>query len=132
MKEKLDYIYYRFYRFQVSVGNGAIAGPFTVMFLCFLLTVNFFSLANLLYGITGIAVQFENEIILGLIIPCIFGVAGYFLFIQGKRYKQIVKKYEKELKQQRKKGNLLVIGYFVLSILFLGFSFYLMIQRNGG
>ena len=130
MRKRLDYIYYRFYRFQVSVGNGIIAVPMSLLFLS--LTLNFFSVISALYAFFGINVlsyhlKFGGVIVIGIIIT-----TNYFLFAYGKRYKAIIERYENEGKLNVKNGNLYVVVYVVFTLILFGFGLYFMMLRNSG
>ncbi len=132
MRKKLDYIYYRFYRFQVSVGNGNNATFASLMFMTFLFMVNCFSVSFILYGIFGIKLPLNNAISNGLTVVSLIFIFNYFIFIHNKRYKSIISLYNSETKDQIKKGNATIIIYLVLSFILMGIGFYLMILRNNG
>lgn len=132
MREKLDCIYYRFYRFQVSVGNGIAAVPISLLFLSMLLMINFFSIACLFYGFGGVKIPLRS-ILPGLLSFLSFSIIfNCLLFIKNKRYKQIIKNYKNETAASVKKGNLYVVLYFLATFIFLAFDVYSMILRNDG
>ncbi len=132
MRDRLDYIYYRFYRFQVSVGNGSIAIMFSFLFLSFLLMINFFAFAYILYAFFGIKMPLQNATIGGLTVIGIICVVNYFLFIYRNRYQKIIKRYKGEKSATVRKGNIAVVIYMVFSFIMIATSFYLMIMRNRG
>lgn len=132
MRDKLDYIYYRFYRFQVSVGNGIVAVPFAVLFLAFLIMLNFFSVVFFLYGLAGIKAPWHDAVITGVTVFFSVLTANCLLFIYDKRYKYIIKFYENEPKHNVRKGNIGIIIYMIISLALIGMGFYSMILRNNG
>ncbi|NQX37353.1 hypothetical protein SAMN05421820_103672 [Pedobacter steynii] len=132
MRDRLDYIYYRLYRFQISVGNGSIAIMFSFLFLSFLVMINFFAFTYILYALFGIKILLLNGGTFGFIVVGMIPVINYFLFIYGKRYQEIIKRYKKEKPEAVKKGNIAVVIYMVFSFVMIGMGFYLMIMRNRG
>lgn len=98
MRNKLDFLYYRFYRFQVSVGNGNVAIAFSLLFMSFLVMINFFTIISILCIIVNFDVSFFNPVYVGL--SSIFFIVGinYSLFIKNKRYKLIIKTHKNESK----------------------------------
>jgi hypothetical protein len=130
MREKLDYVYYRFYRFQISVGNGIAAVPISLLFFSMSLMFNFFSMGCLFYGFGGVNIP-SGDILPWVISFLSFGIIiNYLLFIKNKRYERVIKNYENETSVSVKKGNLWVILYFLTTFIFLGVGFYSMILRN--
>ena len=132
MRNKLDYIYYRFYRFQVAVGNGNVAFTFSFIFLSFLVMLNFFAFTFILYAFLDIRLPFKNPVIGGLTVLGVIFLINFFLFIYGKRYLAIINRYKNEPLNTVKKGNFAVISYMIFSFGVIGLSFYLMIMRNRG
>jgi len=132
MRNKLDYIYYRFYRFQVSVGNSFVAVPFALLFLTYLLILNFFSIVFFLYGLAGIKAPWHDAVITGSTCFLLVAAANYLLFIYKKRYRSIIKLYQNEPKHSVKRGNIAVVIYIIVSLALIGMGLYLMILRNGG
>ncbi|MBS7563795.1 hypothetical protein KHS38_05215 [Mucilaginibacter sp. Bleaf8] len=132
MRKKIDYIYYKFYKFQVSVGNGSIALTFSFIFLSFLMMINFFTGAFILYAVSGIKLPFGNPVASGLIIISGIALINYFLFIHKNRYKKILKRHEGKNGSKIKSGNKTVLIYMILSFMMLGVGFWLMIMRNQG
>ena len=130
MREKLDYIYYRFYRFQIAVGNATVAVPFAFLFMLFLILTNLFSISYILYGLFGLELLARNGIIKTFSISILLLFLNFFLFIYRKRYKKIIKTYQKDTKHEIRRGNLLVILYVVFTFILIGVGFYLMILRN--
>lgn len=132
MRDKLDSIFYRVYRFQVSVGNQAIAVFFSMLFISFLLTVNTVSVLNFLYAFKGIRYVDGNSVQLGLGTLGTLMFLNYCLFVYKGRYKKIIKRIRNEDGMEVVKGNLAVVLYAVSTIIILGLSFYMMILRNKG
>jgi len=130
MRQKLDYIYFRFYRFQVAVGNATVAVPFAYLFIVFLLVLNLLSITSTLYGLFGIKLLADNGLEKAFSIAFLLFVLSFFLFIYRGRYKKIIATYKMETKQASRKGNLFVCLYVVLTFLMMGIGFYLMILRN--
>jgi len=58
--------------------------------------------------------------------------ALYLLYVKSGKHMGISKTYEGETHQQKMTGKKFAIGYFVLSIELVIFSFYLMLLKNRG
>jgi uncharacterized membrane protein len=132
MRQKLDYIYYRFYRFQVSVGNGQVAVAFSLLFFSFLLMVNVQSVMGFLYAFAGIKVPYDNPGIIGLTIIGLITFINMILFIYRQRYKSIIKRYKDESKDAVRTGNIYIIVYMILTFVMFFVGLILMMERNRG
>ncbi|MES2063590.1 MAG: hypothetical protein V4456_16805 [Bacteroidota bacterium] len=132
MREHLDLIFYRMYRFQVTMGNGQIAVFSSVLFLTFLEMINVFTLTFFLYALKGIAIPFQDPIRGGLSIFGALVLFNFLLFTFKKRDKIIVKKYKHEPAAVTRSGNIKVVAYILVTFVLMGLGFYLMILRNRG
>lgn len=130
MREKLDYVYYRFYSFQAFIGHGIDAVPTSILFLSTLITFNFFGIGCLLYGFGVVKIP-PQSILPGVIslFTCSI-IINCLLFIKKARYKHIIKIYKNETEIVAKKENLWVVLYILVTFIFLGLGFYLMVLRN--
>ncbi len=115
-------LYYRFYKFIISVGEKTIPRYNAVLLLSILSILNF---------ITGIvlAIILTKKIIivdlpkfyLFIIGLVIIGINSYIVF-GNKRYLAIEEKYKNEDRQAKAKNNLKAVVYVVLTVLLLGVS----------
>lgn len=130
IKNKLHYVYYRFYRLQVSVGNDGIAVFSSIAMMSFILMLNLFFIIGAIYAFTGAKILSGNPVAIGLGIYGSILTILYILFIYNGRYKAIIKENMGESTEKVKKGNIAVCLYLLISILLLAVGFYLMIQKN--
>jgi uncharacterized membrane protein len=117
---------------MLSVGNDLVAEYYAI----FLLTMTF---GLNLYSIISFSYLFGYNIDLGLDTGLTIGVSffiltfiQYFIFLNNKKYLELVKTYETETHEDKIKGRLIIIGYLILSFLLLIISMYLMAKKNRG
>ena len=130
MRKLIDLIYYRFYRFQISVGNGQIAVLFALLFLSFLILVNIVALIYIIYGVAGFMYIYDDVTVQGLALTGGIISINAYLFIYKKRYKIIIKQYKNETKAEVRLGNIKIIIYILISFIMLGVGLYSMVHRN--
>jgi hypothetical protein len=128
----LRYLFCRLYQLMLSVGNDLVAEYYAI----FLLTMTF---GLNLYSIISFSYLFGYNIDLGLDTGLTIGVSffiltfiQYFIFLNNKKYLELVKTYETETHEDKIKGRLIIIGYLILSFLLLIISMYLMAKKNRG
>ncbi|WP_447637234.1 hypothetical protein [Flavobacterium microcysteis] len=127
----LDFIFYRFYRMQLSVNNyttpvfSAILGIVTG--ISFNLTCLSYILFDCITGTIPQRVFSPLFFIISFVTPL---VILSFTFLYKKRYKQIIERYEDEADSAVIKGNICIIAYFVFIILFMGLTFYIIAQNH--
>ena len=114
----IDYLYYKIYRVVLKGSLNDIA-PFAAMiYSCGIICLNLFVIGAFMrkIGLLPFFVRNKNQMIIFMIS---FFVLGYFYFIYGQRYKRIIAKHENENANKRKRGNLVVWTYIILSFLMI-------------
>jgi hypothetical protein len=101
------------------------------MQLGFTVVLNIYTIIALLYGFWGIRGRIINPTALGLSLCLGLMFIEYLLFIHKSRYKLIIKTYKKEIFSDRK-GNILVLIYFIGSVILFGLGIFTMAARNNG
>lgn len=129
----LRYIFYRFYQFMNSVGNGDVAEYYALILMSLLIYSNIISIISGIYIVSGIKIDIGqgSKIVTGLLF---FGllILFYFLFLRKSKHLEIVNEYGQETTKKRIIGNAFIIAYILISIGLLMICFYLMIQKNKG
>ena len=125
------YLYYKYYRFQVRVGNGDIALFTSIMFMeCILLVC--YSGVLLLLGVIFPCLRSLNIsvlMIVGMILlSCILFCWCWLRVWRKKRYKEIIKYYEKT----SPKSLLWAVLIPVISFLLFNAGWILMMLQNNG
>ncbi len=93
----IGYLYYKYYIFQVKMGNSDVA-PFSAMLIiAFTIMLYYFSLFFLIITIVpkdllGLNTDFFLAFSIALLLFLIIGL--YFLFVHNEKYKGIIKSYE--------------------------------------
>jgi hypothetical protein len=120
----LDYLYYKIYRANLIGSAKDIAEFVSPLYFSALIFINLFVLGVFLRktDLLPIFLQSKKQVVVFMI--CLFVVFN-FLFLYRGRYRRIISKFEKESEQQRKRGNLIVWMYIIISfILIFVVSFY--------
>lgn len=114
MIKYLDYIYYKLYKATLVGSLKDIAEWAAVIYFSGLIFVNLFTAIGFLRKINVLPIFFsgKNQVIAFMIV---LFLGGYFLFLHKKRYKIIIAKYEQESELERKKGNLIIWLYIIIS-----------------
>lgn len=91
----LEYLYCKYYYFQVRVGNADIAPFSAMMFILFLLILYYFSISFLvsLFIPKGIVNTFYFKYF-SISLFLYFFIQFYFLFLHKKKYKKILARNE--------------------------------------
>ena len=131
MMNFFTYLYYKYYRFQVKVGNGDIALFTSIMFMeCILLVC--YSGVLLLLGVIFPCLKSLNIsvlMIVGMIVlSCILFCWCWLRVWRKKRYKEIIKYYEKT----SPKSSLWAVLIPVISFLLFNAGWILMMLQNDG
>lgn len=128
MKEILEFLYYRYYIFQVKIGNADIA-PFTaILILVFIFMLYFFDLLFLISIIFPNKAPNINAPLTCLVLFCLTAYLYYRLVYDGK-YKKIIKAQEKT--SQKKSGTLIILLSLVPFIILI-ISMIIKINQNLG
>ena len=113
-----DYLYYKVYRANLIGSAKDIAEFVAPLYISALIFINFSVLGLFLRKINLLPFFFQNKKqVIGFMI-FLFAI-NLFLFLYKKRYKKIILKYEQESEKDRKRGNLLVWLYIIISFLLI-------------
>ncbi len=115
----LEYLYCKYYRFQVKVGNQDIA-PFSAMFIiAFTFILYYFSMFFflILFVPQGI-LSTKFFVCISIFLFLFLIILLYLLLVHKGKYKKILKKYEKELKGKKRLGAILfpLIAFVLFNI----------------
>ena len=122
--KNLDYLYYKLYKATLVGSLKDIAEWAAMIYFSGLIFVNLFVAGAFLRKVDILPIFFtgKDQVIAFMIV---LFIGAYFLFLHKKRYKIIIAKYEKESEQKRKKGNMVVWLYVIISFLLIYFvAFY--------
>jgi hypothetical protein len=118
MMLSFDYLYYKLYR-ATLVGSLRDIAPFAAMvYFSGLLFLNLLVISIFLRKVGLMPSLFTGKRQVVIFMVC-FIVVNYFLFLHTGRFRKIITKYETESESRRKKGNLVVWLYVIISILLM-------------
>jgi uncharacterized membrane protein len=115
MLKILNYLYYKFYRATLVGSLNDIAEFAAMIYLSTLFFLNLLVIGGLLRKVDLLPVFFTGKKQVVIFMVCLF-LISYFLFLKGKKYKKIIAEYEQESESQRKRGNLIVWLYVIISL----------------
>lgn len=94
MKDFLDYLFYKYYHFQVRVGNRDVAPFFSILMITFtlFLYIAIVFMLNVFFIFPNSTINIHP--IAGVVIGVKLLVIFYFLFLFKSKYKNIIKKEE--------------------------------------
>jgi len=128
MMNYLEFLYYRYYKFQVKVGNSDIA-PFSAMLIIaasiMLYYFDFFFVFSIVFP--EIAPKMSIYITIAFFVSIMLCL--YLLLINRDKYKRIIKQQEEHL--VRKDGIVALLFPLIGFVLFIG-SMYLKVLQNQG
>jgi len=131
MIKYLEFLYYRYYKFQVRVGNSDIA-PFSAMLIiASTIMLYYFSVFFLIIQVPKDILNFDITyfaiISLGLLV--LLMITLYFLLVYKSKYKKIINEYEKNIVSKKGIVPLLfpLIGFVLLIV-----SMFLKVLQNQG
>ena len=114
----LDYLYYKLYRAN-QIGSGKDIAEFSAsILLSGLLFSNILVTGAYLRKIDLLPFFFQGKKQVIIFIVLLFIVSNFYFFYNG-RFKKIISKYEIENEAQRKRGNLIVWLYVIISFLLI-------------
>jgi len=92
MKNFFNYLFYKYYWFQVRVGNGDIAPFFSTLILTFIsfLYLSIILMIFIFFIIPKSGVNINPK--MGVVIIIILFIIFYFLFLSKSKYKDIIEK----------------------------------------
>jgi hypothetical protein len=114
----LDYLYYKIYRANLIGSAKDIAKYVAPSYLGGLIFLNLLAIGSFLRKLDLLPFFFKSTIQVVIFMICLFGIIS-ILFLYRKRYKTIIAKYEMESEKNRKRGNLFVWIYVVVSFLLI-------------
>jgi phosphatidylglycerophosphate synthase len=114
--KKLDYLYYKIYRANLIGSAKDIAEFAAMIYVSGLLFANIFVIGAFLKKQNILPFFFTGKRQIIIFMACLF-VLNYFLFLHKKRYKKIIERYEQENELRRKRGNLIVWLYVIITFL---------------
>jgi len=124
----LEFLYYRYYKFQIKVGNSDIA-PFSAMLIIaasiMLYYFDFFFVFSIVFP--EIAPKMSIYITIAFFVSIMLCL--YLLLINRDKYKRIIKQQEEHL--VRKDGIVALLFPLIGFVLFIG-SMYLKVLQNQG
>ena len=107
-----DFLYYRLYRAFLKTTAKDVAEYVACLWLAGLLAINVIVITKKT-GFKPLEIMPPKVWSVLFIVPMF--ILFYFLFLRGKRYLQIIDRYKDETKQQRMRGNLILIAYVVVT-----------------
>ena len=124
----LKLLYYRYYWFQVKLGNADVAVFFPIILLSFLLML-FIGDILLFFSVFYPNVNFTMKGEIGGLVIIIWMILFYFLLVHNKKYKIII---TNEHLRKDKKGKLIAILFPMIIIVFFVVGIVLKILQNNG
>ena len=122
----LEFLYYRYYRFQVRMGNADVA-PFSsiliIAFVAMLYYFDFFILLGVLFPTVSPNLSWKFNLILLLLLIILL----YFSLVHKGKWKKVIKEQEK-----LKKGKWLSIILPILAFILFNLGFIIKILQNQG
>ena len=124
----LELLYYRYYQFQVRMGNADVAPFITILLIAFttmLYYFDFFIILSVLYPnkLPGLSWKFNLILLLFLI------VLLYFMLVHKGKYKKILKEQEKSIS---KKGKWFAVLFALTAFVLFNLGFIIKILQNQG
>ena len=116
MMKYLDYLYYKLYKATLIGSLKNIAEWAAMFYFSGLIFLNLLVAGAFLRKVDILPIFFTGKVQVIAFIIVLF-IGAYFLFLHKKRYKIIIAKYEKESEPERKKGNLIIWLYIIISFL---------------
>lgn len=130
MRKFYEILYFKYYWFQVRVGNEDVAVLTAFLIIIFLHIMCLFGvllILSFIFNYLGFSITFSNLfyfLIIGILI-----ILMYFLLISKKKYRYILS--DKKI-QDYKYGNIVSLLFPVFSFLLLMIGFILKILQNNG
>ena len=113
------YLYYKISRILNKKGNNEWGAMYALSFLIFInlivVYVNVFHVTKENFKSGGYKISL-------IIIGIVLFITNYALFLHKNKYKQIIKRYEKETLRRQKIGSFFVVMYFILTLLSIFFA----------
>ncbi len=126
----LEYLFYKYYNFQLRVGNENNAPMMSILFISFVLSFYYLSIDS--YYRYFISRTSYGHLYGEYTIIIVFGLSFllfYFLFLHKKKYKKIMKAHEAEWKGKKNFGAIL---FAVLPFIIFFVETYIKLKMNQG
>lgn len=125
----LEYLFFKYYNWQVKVGNGDIPSLMAVLCILFCLLLCFFDVV-MLYGILLIPVGTFNVSKYSLVVPCILVfIVLYILLATNGKDLAIIEKHKDEWMGKKNLGAILFPT--IAFVVFIGEMFVKMLMNRG-
>lgn len=112
----LKYLFFKYYHFQVKVGNEDIAPYSAIMFLCFILEFIYADIVCFCYFFIPQLNKSLPSVYSFILLYLIGFVVLFFLLIHKKKYEMILLSYEEEWNNRKNAG--VILFTFVPIVLF--------------
>lgn len=123
----LKYLFYKYYRFAIAVGNKDIAKFQGYIMLFIFLNLNIVSFLGLLSIYVSYSLSMSDwKIYVSIAIE----FASLFFYIKPYKAERIIEKYKYESDHKRVLGNLFTFLYSFVSFILFPLSIYLMMLKN--
>lgn len=111
----LDYLFYKVYRATLKGAMNDVAEFAATVYVAGLLFMNILALGAFLKKTKLLPIFFQGtgEVVWFILILI---ATSFLYFFSTKRYKTIVAEFESENEKQRKKGNIIIWIYLIVSI----------------
>jgi hypothetical protein len=125
-RKLFEYLFYKYYFFQVKVGNQDVAKYTSIIIIAFIL--NFYFIISLLLIDVFFEIYFTKMSTIGFITGFIFVLLFLYIgLVHNGKYKKIIN--DENLK---KSNNLLAMLFPIIGFLFICFSLFLKMLQNQG
>lgn len=126
----IEYLYYRYYKFQVRMGNRNIAPFSSMLIISFIFMLYYFSIFFwvILFIARG-ALDMKIFMYLSFFIFIILIIWLYQLLIYKGKYKELIKRCDKEYQG---KGNLGALLFPLIAFLLFSIGWLLKMMQNQG
>jgi glucan phosphoethanolaminetransferase (alkaline phosphatase superfamily) len=128
MREKLEFLYYRYYKLQVKMGNADIAPFSSILSIATILMLYFFDIMFIISIISNGKAPFLNVSVVCLSLLFLIGFL-YIILVNNGKYKIIIKEQEKEV--QKRYSLLAILFPLIAFILFVLSMIFKIIQNRG-
>lgn len=124
----LELLYYRYYRFQVKIGNADVAPFSTILIIAFITMLyyfDFFIVLSVLFPNKSPDLSWKFNLILLLFLI----VFLYFILVHKGKYKEILKEHEKS---KPNKGKWFAVLFALTAFVVFNLGFIFKILQNQG
>lgn len=125
----LEYLFFKYYNWQIKVGNGDMSSFLSVLFISFSFTLYFVDIIMFYFFFLASNGDFLNNKYLFIIVFILFFFILYFLLVTNGKDIRIMEKYKKEWTGNKHLGAILFpfIAFIILNI-----EIFIKIKMNRG